>query len=121
MNKSDSRPPSHAPSSRRPRPGTVGALKESFLRQASEFVPPLLRGSKCIRPLFSSSKGREWNKSKPVEPGLDPPLLSVPEGIDPCLRQSYLFWGLLIGTETIVLVEETVHFKVEQCDLGVIS
>jgi len=61
LNKSYSRPPTHAPFSRRPRPGTVKALKESFLRQASEFVPPLLRGSKCIRQLFSSSKGREWN------------------------------------------------------------
>jgi len=70
MNKSYSRPPTHAPSSCRPRPSTAGALKESFLRQASEFVPPLLRGSKCIRPIFSSYKGREWNGplSPPARP-----------------------------------------------------
>eukprot|EP00963_Diacronema_lutheri_P013679 scaffold2678_cov356-Pavlova_lutheri.AAC.5 len=41
--------------------GVVEALKGPSLRQASEFVSPLLRGTKCIQPLFSSSKGREWN------------------------------------------------------------
>eukprot|EP00963_Diacronema_lutheri_P010108 scaffold959_cov456-Pavlova_lutheri.AAC.1 len=30
MNKSYSRPPSHAPSSRPPRPGIIGVLKEPF-------------------------------------------------------------------------------------------
>ena len=43
------------------RPDIVG-VRGTFLYRASEFYPPLLRGSKCIPPLFSSPKGREWNK-----------------------------------------------------------
>ena len=58
--KSYSRPPTHAPSSRHSRPDIVG-VQGTFLYRASEFDSPLLRGSKCIPPLFSSPKGREWN------------------------------------------------------------
>eukprot|EP00963_Diacronema_lutheri_P009416 scaffold840_cov344-Pavlova_lutheri.AAC.133 len=46
MNKSYSRPPSHAPSSRPPRPGIIGVLKERF---------------------FTKHPSREWNRLKVEE------------------------------------------------------